>query len=151
MEEIILTGVDPGKVVFAYPLNKSLSDWITYRVQFTEGSGSDAGKYIANIDPLISDEWVVFFNTDQPGSWSEVLNGVYYNLDSSGSTEIIENIISHPVLGSGPSGLITNANISASEVVKIHRAVEPLDPGGEATRNRIWISEKVLIERITKE
>lgn len=60
-----------GLTVYAYPQAKSLTDWTTHRVQLTEGSGDDVGRYSGAVDDAKGLVWVVFEQAAQPSSWDD--------------------------------------------------------------------------------
>lgn len=58
-------------VLYAYPANKSLSLWATYRVLLAAGTSPDQTKYEADVDTAISGDWLIFVGITQPASWGD--------------------------------------------------------------------------------
>ena len=73
MITLTILGYTTGATLYAYPVNQSLASWATYRVLFTEGTGANAGRYTASIDPANGTQCVVFVGATQPASWADAV------------------------------------------------------------------------------
>lgn len=89
------TGLD----LFAFPDGASLDDWYEKRVYLNEGTGADAGRYIADLDDSTNVLWRLFQGEDQPTSWSESIE--YFSLRSTAT------VIVTPSVGTGDYDVTT--------------------------------------------
>lgn len=116
MITITLTGYESGATdLYAYYLDQSLDDYVADKAPFTEGSGSDLGKYTAVVDETKGTQIVAFVGATQPASWAEALVGVSWDL-------LIAAIKADPDLGTSDGGLV-------AEVNKIPRAAAAVTAG----------------------
>jgi hypothetical protein len=79
MKLLALFDYDAGAELYVYPADLSLADWATYRVPMIEGSGDDAGRYTASVEPNISTTWKCFVGDAQP-VWADAVPGVGWEL-----------------------------------------------------------------------
>lgn len=67
-----VTHIDaPGQVLYAFPNNQPLSDWLSDRVLLTEQASPNSGKYLASLDDDIDSDWSIFIGGAQPTDWDE--------------------------------------------------------------------------------
>lgn len=62
-----------GGTYYAFPTSQSLADWETYRVQLSEASSPNLGRYQGSLDDTNGSEWVVFAGSTQPSSFGEAI------------------------------------------------------------------------------
>lgn len=79
MTEVIYLNSLPGTRVFCFPLNQSLSNWLSGRVELIEGTGPNAGRWTGT---LADNNWAVFEGNAQPSNFSESV-GTYLFQDES--------------------------------------------------------------------
>jgi hypothetical protein len=80
MIEVIYTDSPPGTRVFCFPLNQSLANWLTGRIELIEGSGVDAGRWIGTL-PI--NNWAVFEGNMQPSNFSERVGSYIFQEEST--------------------------------------------------------------------
>lgn len=120
---ITLRGYPTGAVdVYAYYLDQSLDDYVSDKVLFVEGSGSDLGKYTAVVDETKGTQIVAFVGATQPASWADALPGVGWDL-------LIESIKADAVLGASAGGMVDNAK----QITHMARRSSPIDAGEAVT------------------
>lgn len=85
---LVLTGYPAGAAVFAFPLGRSLADWATYAVEMTEGTGADAGRYLATVSSDAGEQWVAFEGADQPDAWPDAIPGVQWDTTTTPTVQV---------------------------------------------------------------
>lgn len=65
----------PSATLYAFPAHQSLTDFDTYDVPLTEGTGDDAGRYWATLDSDDGELWYLF-NTATPTDWDDAISAV---------------------------------------------------------------------------
>lgn len=124
---ISITGYATGVTdLYAFPVGKSLADWSTYRVLFTEGTDDDTELYTATVDTANGTNWVVFEGATQPASWGGALKGLVFNLLTpvTLTPESIADLVSAGGVTSyapvAPGGQITDPIVIGDDYLAIH-------------------------------
>lgn len=111
----------PGKVLRAYPIFNSLSQYVANAVPFVASTAPDTGRYAASVDDAISTKWVMFEGSTQPANWS--LGIREYDLTNEFLLDKIQPLLmiaafkADADFGTGANGLITRV-IQTQNVVE---------------------------------
>lgn len=52
--------------IYAFPSDKSLADWVTYRILLTEQGAPNLGKYLGTINSDNGRTWLIYYGATQP-------------------------------------------------------------------------------------
>lgn len=87
--------------LYAYYVEQSLADYVADKVLFVEGTGADAGRYLATVDESKGTSIVAFRGAAQPSGWDQAVPTLGWGL-------LIEQFKADAELGTAPGGMAAN-------------------------------------------